>query len=472
MMTILIRSLHKIIILLILALPLQSQSDITGSWHGLLKIQSLQLRLVFHIKSEDGSLKATMDSPDQGAKDITVDQISYEENQLKLSVKSAGISYEGVFGSDHIVKGTFIQGPYTFPLDLTKNIPEKEIITKPQDPIKPYPYMSEDIFFENKKAGITLAGTLTIPFEDRQYPVVILISGSGPQNRDSELLGHRPFLVLSDYLTRNGIAVLRFDDRGTSSSKGNFQSATSADFASDVEAGIEYLKTRKEINKASIGLIGHSEGGLIAPLVASNSKDVAFIVLLAGPGIPGDQILLLQQELIGRVTGVSESDMAKSKKDNEACFSIIKKAEDESKVKAELIQYITQMLENDPNPQLPAGMTKERFIATQVSQLTSSWMQFFLTYDPQPALSKVKCPILALNGEKDLQVPPKENLTAIKKGLKKAKNKYVTIKELPGLNHLFQESATGNPNEYALIQQTFSPLAMEEVLQWIQLWVK
>jgi uncharacterized protein len=472
MMTILIRSLHKVIILLILALPLQSQTDITGSWHGLLKIQSLQLRLVFHIRSEDGSLKATMDSPDQGAKDITVDQISYEESQLKLAVKSAGISYEGVLGSDQVIKGTFKQGPYTFPLDLSRDMPGKEIITKPQDPVKPYPYMSEDIFFENKKAGITLAGTLTLPFEDGQYPVVILISGSGPQNRDSEILGHRPFLVLSDFLTRNGIAVLRFDDRGTASSKGNFQSATSADFASDVEAGIEYLKTRKEINKAKIGLIGHSEGGLTAPLVASNSKDVAFIVLLAGPGIPGDQILLLQQELIGRATGMSEKDIANSKKHNEACFNIIKKAKDESKSKAELIQYLTQMLENDPNPQLPSGMNKETFVATQVSQLTSPWMQFFLTYDPQPALSKIKCPVLALNGEKDLQVPPKENLTAIKEGLKKAKNKRVTIKELPGLNHLFQESKTGNPNEYALIQQTFSPLAMEEVLQWIRLWVK
>jgi fermentation-respiration switch protein FrsA (DUF1100 family) len=472
MSTFKIYQMYKVIILLILALPLQSQSDITGSWHGLLKIQSLQLRLVFNIKNVDGSLKATMDSPDQGAKDIPVDQISYEGNQLKLSVKSAGITYEGLFDSDQNIKGTFKQGPYTFPLDLTKDIPEKEIVTKPQDPVKPYPYMSEDIFFENKKAGITLAGTLTLPFEDGQYPVVILISGSGPQNRDSELLGHKPFLVLSDYLTRNRIAVMRYDDRGTASSKGNFQSATSADFASDVEAGIEYLKTRKEINKASIGLIGHSEGGLIAPLVASNSKDVAFIVLLAGPSIPGDQILLLQQELIGRATGVSEQDIAKSKKDNEACFSMIKKANDQSKVKAELIQYITQMLENDPNPKIPAGMTKETFMETQVSQLTSPWMQFFLTYDPQPALSKVKCPVLALNGEKDLQVPPKENLSAIKAALKKAKNKNVTIKELPGLNHLFQESNTGAPSEYAEIEQTFSPIALVEILNWVNRIVK
>jgi pimeloyl-ACP methyl ester carboxylesterase len=265
---------------------------------------------------------------------------------------------------------------------------------------------------------------------------------------------------------------MRYDDRGTASSKGNFQSATSADFASDVEAGIEYLKTRKEINKASIGLIGHSEGGLIAPLVASNSKDVAFIVLLAGPSIPGDQILLLQQELIGRATGVSEQDIAKSKKDNEACFSMIKKANDQSKVKAELIQYITQMLENDPNPKIPAGMTKETFMETQVSQLTSPWMQFFLTYDPQPALSKVKCPVLALNGEKDLQVPPKENLSAIKAALKKAKNKNVTIKELPGLNHLFQESNTGAPSEYAEIEQTFSPIALVEILNWVNRIVK
>jgi pimeloyl-ACP methyl ester carboxylesterase len=203
-------------------------------------------------------------------------------------------------------------------------------------------------------------------------------------------------------------------------------------------------------------------------MVASSSKDdVAFVVLLAGPGIPGDEILLLQQELIGRVTGISESEIAKAKKDNEICFKMVKKERDQSKLKAELTQLINQMIESDPNPQMPAGITKETFIATQVSQMTSPWMQFFLTYDPQPALSKVKCPVLALNGEKDLQVPPKENLSAIKATLKKAKNKNITIKELPGLNHLFQECTTGAPSEYAEIEQTFSPFALVEILNWV-----
>ena len=270
------------------SLQMYAQQDITSQWNGILNIQGMQLRLVFHIKKDDEKLTATMDSPDQGAKGIPVSDVTFENKTLKLEVTSAGISYEGTMGENNVVKGTFKQSVYSFPLELTKEKLEKKIITKPQDPTKPYPYRMEDVIFENKNAGINLAGTLTLPQQEGIYPAVILISGSGPQNRDSELLGHRPFLVISDFLTKNGIAVLRFDDRGTGASTGNFQSATSIDFAQDVEAGLAYLRSRKEIDSRKIGLIGHSEGGLIAPIVASRSKDVAFIVLLAGPGLPGD----------------------------------------------------------------------------------------------------------------------------------------------------------------------------------------
>ncbi|MCZ8215835.1 MAG: alpha/beta hydrolase, partial [Cyclobacteriaceae bacterium] len=265
---------------------------INGQWNGLLKVQGTQLRVVFNIKQTENGLSATLDSPDQGAKGIPTTASSFENGVLKIAIANLTVEYEGTLGSDNIIVGTFKQAGQTFPMNLSKEKVEKEKIVRPQEPAKPYPYYSEDVTFENKSAGISLAGTLTLPKKEGIFPVVILISGSGPQNRDEELMGHKPFLVLSDHLTKNGIAVLRYDDRGTALSKGDFKTATSADFATDVEAAMAYLKTRKEINKKKIGLIGHSEGGLIAPMVASRSKDVSFIVLLAGPGIPGDSILL------------------------------------------------------------------------------------------------------------------------------------------------------------------------------------
>ena len=286
--------------------------DIIGQWNGTLKVQGTQLRLVFNINKTDKGISATMDSPDQGAKGIPVTNTSFENSTLKIAITNSKIEYEGVLNPDNIIVGNFKQGGQIFPMNLSKEKIEREKLNRPQEPGKPYTYYSEDLTFENKKAGISLAGTLTMPAKDGIFPVVILISGSGPQNRDEELLGHKPFLILSDYLTKNGIAVLRYDDRGTALSKGDFKTATSADFATDVESAIAYLKTRKEINKKKIGLMGHSEGGLIAPMVASKSKDVAFIVLLAGTGIQGDKLLLLQQKLIGKVSGISDEDLLKS----------------------------------------------------------------------------------------------------------------------------------------------------------------
>ena len=283
--------------------------DITGTWDGILKVQGTQLRLVFNISKTNTGFTSTMDSPDQKATGIPITTTTFENNTLKLAIPMASISYEGVLGNDRNIVGTFKQGALTVPLNLTKGVVEKEKIVRPQEPTKPYPYYSEDITFENSKAGITLAGTLTLPSKEGNFPVVVLISGSGPQNRDEELLGHKPFLVLSDYLTKNGIAVLRYDDRGIAESKGNFRTATTADFAEDAAAAVTYLQTRKEINSKKIGLMGHSEGGVIAPMVASTNKAVAFIVLLAGTGIPGDALLLLQKALIERSEGATESDI-------------------------------------------------------------------------------------------------------------------------------------------------------------------
>lgn len=438
--------------------------EIAGQWNGILKVPGAQLRLVFDIQKTANGISTTMDSPDQGAKGIPVSTSSFENSALKITVANLKIEYEGTLGKDNIIVGNFKQAGQSFPMNLSKEKVEKEALIRPQEPAKPYSYYSEDIIFENKKAGINLAGTLTLPKKDGVFPAVILISGSGPQNRNEELLGHKPFLVLSDYLTKNGIAVLRYDDRGVAASKGNFKTATSLDFSTDVEAGIEYLKTRKEINKNKIGLIGHSEGGIIAPMVAGQSKDVAFIVLLAGTGIQGDQLLLLQQQLIGKVSGMSDEELQKNKLSNSKIYDIANKSTSTEQLQTNLTNYIKQ----NPNTEKPAGMTDEEFLKLQVQQIATPWMHYFIKYNPAPTLEKVKCPVLALNGEKDLQVPPKENLTAIKEALSKGGNKNVTAIELPNLNHLFQECKTGSPQEYATIEQTFSPAALTEILEWIQ----
>jgi len=338
---------------------------------------------------------------------------------------------------------------------------------RPQVPSKPYSYHSEDVTFPNPEEDITLAGTLTLPSVEGNFPAVVLISGSGAQNRDEEVAGHQPFLIISDHLTKNGVAVLRFDDRGFGKSTGNFNEATTVDFASDVKSAIAYLKTRKEINKTKIGLIGHSEGGIVAPMVASSSQDVSFIVLLAGPGIGLRKVLMMQQELIPRAMGISESDIQKSLAINETAFEMIEKSQDRETLKAELAKYIEESYDKVPAKLLPSKMTKEQVIKMQSEKLSSPWYKNLLNYDPAPTLEKVACPVLALNGEKDLQVTPKENLAGIKNAVTKGGNINVTVKELPGLNHLFQECETGSLTEYETIEQTFAPTALAEITAWI-----
>ena len=439
--------------------------DITGQWNGVLKVQGMALRLVFNISKTDTGYSATMDSPDQSVKGIPVTTTTFENGKLALEVTNAGIKYNGELKDSELV-GTFKQGGMEVPMNLSRKTIEKELPKRPQEPKKPYPYYTEDVTFQNQKATISLAGTLSLPKKEGVFPVVVLITGSGPQNRDEELLGHKPFLLLSDYFTKNGIAVLRYDDRGIGQSTGDFKTATSADFATDVESAIAYLETRKEINKKKIGLVGHSEGGIIAPMVAAKSKDVNFIVLLAGTGIQGDKLLLLQDELISRASGVSEDEIKKTIEINSKLFDLVNKSTDNEKLKADM----TILLKADTT-KLSNEMSQDEFIAEQVNQLASPWMQYFIKYDPAPTLEKVKCAVLAVNGGKDMQVP-KENLTAIENALKKGGNTHVTIREFPELNHLFQECKTGAPSEYAEIEQTFSPIALDQITKWIQSQVK
>lgn len=441
--------------------------DFTGQWNGLLKVRETKLRVVFHVTKTDDGFSTTMDSPDQGVKGIPVTKTTVENQIIRFEVANLRMEYSGELKGTEIV-GTFKQGGSDFPLNLSRETTVKESIKRPQEPQKQVPYYAEEVTFRNAEADISLSGTLTLPEQKGCFPVVVLISGSGPQNRDQELFGHKPFLVIADYLTRNGIAVLRFDDRGVGQSEGNILTATSADLATDVESAVAYVKTRKEINKKKIGLIGHSEGGMIAPMVAAKADDVNFIVLLAAPGIQGNKLLLLQQELIAKAMGMPEADLKPHLERNATLFERVIQSNDDQKLITTLSNIISESFAKDSSAALPKGMTKEEFVSVQVNQIVTPWMLYFIRFNPAMVLERVKCPVLALNGEKDLQVPPEENLTAIENALKKGGNKQVTAKELPRLNHMFQTCETGLLTEYATIQETFSPIALNEILSWIQ----
>jgi hypothetical protein len=449
------------------------QQGLEGIWQGVLKVQGLELRIVFNIsKTPEGKFTATLDSPDQGATGIPVSEVAFENGNVKIEVKSIFGVFNGKLESDQTtITGEWKQGAAALPLVLKRTDKAPEPPRRPQEPQKPYPYNDEEVVYDNGQAGIKLAGTLTLPKSGEPFPAVILITGSGPQNRDEALLGHRPFLILADALTRRGVAVLRFDDRGVGKSTGDFAKATSVDFAADVVAGIEYLKTRREINPKQIGLIGHSEGGLIAPMVAAQTSDVAFIIMMAGPGITGEKILDLQGALIAKANGASDAVIAKNRDLQKKMFAVVKAEKDDAVAEKKLRPIWTEALHALTDEEKKAlefsSANPDSLFNMQAKQLLSPWFRYFLFYDPQPTLKKVICPVLAINGEKDLQVPPKENLSAIEKALKAGGNKNFTVSELPGLNHLFQTAATGSPAEYMKIEETISPTASQMMADWI-----
>lgn len=431
-------------------------SDIDGAWSGAIAVGEMKLRVVFHIVNTADGLKATMDSPDQGAKGIPVTTVIRDGATLKIEMKSINGVYEGKISEDKsTATGTWTQGGQSLPLVLTHGKDAAMAEPKrPQNPVRPLPYREEEVSYENKVQGDTLAGTLTIPPGKGPFTAVLLITGSGPQDRDESLMGHKPFLVLSDWLTRKGIEVLRVDDRGVGKSTGVFGTATTADFATDAEAGVAFLKSRPEVNPKKIALIGHSEGGIIAPMVAARNPEVAFIVMLAGSGVPGDQILLEQRKLIAEANGESKEDAEKDAAKEKEVLALVVREKDSPELEKDLKAKLS---EDVKEPQLGA----------QVKVLTSPWFRYFLAYDPAPALRQVKCPVLALGGEKDLQVPVQQNLPVIRKALEDGGNKHFEVVELPGLNHLFQTAKIGSPLEYGTIEETMSPVALEKISSWI-----
>ena len=466
--------MKKYLIVLVILLGLtqlfSQPKNLTGIWAGKLSLpNSLELTIVFNLSKDDsGKYISTLDSPDQGAMGIPTESTTISGDSILIKIPLVQGFYSGkIFFDEMKIDGKWFQGGMS--LDLIVNKVEKlEGRNRPQEPKEPFPYNSEEVLFENEIDDVVLAGTLTYPKEGDNFPAVVMITGSGGQDRNEELLGHKPFLVIADYLTNNGIAVLRFDDRGIAQSTGDHSNATSEDFARDVLAAVNFLKERKEIDKTKIGLIGHSEGGMIAPLAAVQSNDVAFIIMMAGLGIPGDSILYLQGELIQRAEGISEEEILKSVKLQRELFTLVKNSSDDEMLKKELrdkfyAEYTTMTEEEKSKLGDP-----EVYINMQINTIASPWFKYFLRFDPAIVLEKVKCPVLAINGEKDLQVPPKENLSAIESALKKGGNKNFEVKMLPGLNHLFQTSETGKISEYGKIEETISPLALETILDWIK----
>jgi pimeloyl-ACP methyl ester carboxylesterase len=441
---------------LLIAMPAQAQDRFAGEWSGLLDVGTLKLHLVFHVVATEDGYTATLDSPDQGARGMVASDVTVTGDSVSIEFAQLGARYDARIAAEGTrLEGKFSQGGQVLPLDLEPGVPDE--VRRPQNPEPPYPYDVEDVSFPGGAAGVELAGTLTLPRGGGRHPAAILVSGSGPQNRDEEIFQHRPFLVLADYLTRRGVAVLRYDDRGVGESTGNFGTATSLDFADDAEAAFRFLRARDEVEPDEIGVVGHSEGGIIAQLLAARLPQLAYVVMIAGPGVPGDSILLLQVEALNRVAGLPETTVEARVALQRRLMDVALKDLDPEQVRAELAEVFRS--------EAP-GMTDEQ-IRTQSRVLTSPWMHWFLHYDPRPMLREMQVPVLAVIGSKDLQVLPDENLSAISEALREGGNPDHTVLELEGLNHLLQSAETGLGTEYGQIEETMAPAALETIGDWI-----
>lgn len=395
-----------------------------------------------------------------------------EDQQVTFDVPAIGGKFEGTIRDDgQRIVGKWKQGlfPLNLVLERLEELPQEsasEPPPRPQTPQAPFPYQVEEVTFRNEQDDVTLAGTLTIPKDETStYPAVVLISGSGPQDRDETILGHKPFWVIADYFSRNGIAVLRYDEGGVGKSSGTFAEANSGNFAEDVEAAIDFLRGRTEIDAARIGLCGHSEGGLVAPMVAARNDHVAFIVLMAGPGVNGEQIVSSQSRLILQASGVNPDEIERQSEMQRAFLELAKQRPLE---KEAFLKNAQKALEPYLTEEEKSEGRGEQMAEAAFAQLSSPWFQFFMTHEPSENLEKVACPVLAINGELDLQVDPKLNLPAIEAALKRAPTTEFELVELPGLNHLFQKCRTGLVQEYGELEETIHPSALERMTNWIR----
>ena len=440
-----------------------SAQDISGAWHGKLSLPTGSLTIVFHIsQTEQGTYVTTLDSPDQGANGIKTQTTSFNDSTLIIQIPVIHASYKGKLNSDNTINGTFTQG-MPLPLNLKKG--EASRPKRPQEPQPPFPYRSEEVTVKNERDGINLAGTLTLPEKGTKFPAVVMVTGSGAQNRDEEIMGHKPFFVIADYLTRNGIAVLRCDDRGTAASQGTHATATNEDFATDTEAMVNYLRSRKEINAKKIGIIGHSAGGIIAFIVAKKDLSIAFVVSLAGAGVRGDSLMLKQVELISKSQGMPDAVWQGMKPSIRNRYAILQQTD---KTPEELQKELYADVTKTMSPEQLKDLNTIQQLSAQISSMTSPWYLHFMRYDPAQDLKKLKCPVLALNGEKDIQVDAAMNLAAIQERITGNGNKNVTVKAYPNLNHLFQTCEKGTLAEYGQLEETINPEVLKDIIEWIR----
>jgi pimeloyl-ACP methyl ester carboxylesterase len=435
---------------------------IAGKWLGIIRAPGTDLRIAFEIsQSSEGGYAAVLHSIDQGVMNVPMSTVTLDGDRLRLELKSA-FAYEGRLLPDgNTIEGNWVQGGST-PLVLRRvdKIPE---LNRPQTPRKPYPYREEEVAYENPKANIHIAGTLTIPQGEGPFPAVLLISGSGPADRDESILGHKPFLVLADHLTRQGIAVLRVDKRGCGKTAGTLRGSGMEDFASDALAGVAYLKNRSEVDAKKIGLIGHSEGGSVAPMVAVQSPDVSYIVLLGAQGVSFYDILVMQDGTEAKAAGKTDEQVELIRGFSRRFYTLVLQSQDASEIERETKALYATLTDAEKNaldwPNLGGTLS--------LSWALRPGAREALKFDVRPYLRQVRCPVLALNGGKDSQVPPKENLGGIEQELQAGGNRNYTRRELPGLNHLFQTCNTGAFAEYVKIEETMSPLALQAVSDWI-----
>lgn len=436
---------------------------ITGNWAGTINAGIRKFSFVFKFWIEgDKILKGTLSSPEQDLTDIPINEVKIKDDSLKLDIRAIQRKYYGLINkNEHVIKGLYIRnGQINFPLIL-KRVESEVILKRPQMPVKPYPYKEEEVSFMNRKDGTILARTLTIPEGKPPFPVAILISGSGAQDRDESGFGHKPFLIIADYLSRKGVAVLRYDDRGVGGSSGDHLQTTSDANSEDVTYAVDALKSRKEINKSKIGLVGHSEGGLIAPIAASKCSQIAYIVLLGAPGKSIEENLYQQNELIRRAEGANDNVIEQFNAIQKQIFSIVKEEQDDS-IAAEKLRSVYSA-----NRYHLLSCEQKNTIDGRIIDLLTPYFRDIINCDPSPFLQKVKCPVLVITGEKDLQASPKANLAAIEEALKSGKNKDFKLIELPGINHMMQTCEKGTVSEYSEIEETISPKVLDTISEWI-----
>jgi pimeloyl-ACP methyl ester carboxylesterase len=417
------------------------------------------LRLVVKIKRAGAGWTGTVVSVDQGASEIPIEVVNVDGDRLKLALPKIGASYDARLVGEKL-NGTFTQRGVALPLELERTTNPPVAKARPQEPRRPFPYDEIELRVDSPSAGLTLACTLTEPRGKGPFAAVVLFTGSGPQDRDESLMGHKPFLILSDAITRKGVAVLRCDDRGIGKSTGSFAGATTVDFAGDALAEVAALRARPEIARARVGVAGHSEGANVAAIAAARSTDVAFIVLLAGTALPGDQILDLQRGWLEKQAGATDTQIAESKAIWDRAYAIIKAEKDDATARKQL-RALYDALPSDTRNELE----HQGGFDTAVKQILTPWFRAFVALDPRTFLTQVKVPVLAINGELDRQVPASANLPEMKTAL--AHDHDVTVRELPGLNHLFQTAKTGSPTEYASIEETMAPSMLALVSDWI-----